>query len=326
MAVDGAARPVQRFEFSTRDAAEAEEFIRQMYIGLRTRFGSGRRDARFSATRVEAGGMTASIINSAVDFAAVLDPFDHFFSFNSSRGRAHLKHGREETILMPGESFVYPLGIPMEIEEFDLSAQVLQLPMARLTAVAEEAAGIAAKDLRFEGTTPVSAAMTRQWRAFMDLAVGTLLAEDSPAAHPILAEELARTAAVTALHTFPNTALTVSYQPGPGWVAPRSVRLAAGFIEARADQPVTLDQIAAAAGVSGRALQYAFRRYYGTTPTGYLRRVRLERADAELLVADPASGLTVAEVAHRWGWASASQFTAAYQQRFGILPSHTLRS
>lgn len=70
--------------------------------------------------------------------------------------------------------------------------------------------------------------------------------------------------------------------------------------------------------VGGRTLQYAFRRYYGTTPTGYLRRVRLERADAELRAADTASGLTVAEVAHRWGWASASQFTAAYQQRFGV--------
>ncbi|HEY0718886.1 MAG TPA: helix-turn-helix transcriptional regulator, partial [Streptosporangiaceae bacterium] len=149
---------------------------------------------------------------------------------------------------------------------------------------------------------------------------------DSPAAHPVLAEELARTAAITALHTFPNTALTVSYQPGPGWAAPVTVRRAAGYIEAHADQPVTLNQIADAAGVTGRPLRHAFRRYYGATPTQYLRRTRLEHAHTELTAADPASGTTVTAVAHRWGWTSLNGFTAAYQQRFGQSPSRTLRT
>jgi transcriptional regulator GlxA family with amidase domain len=126
--------------------------------------------------------------------------------------------------------------------------------------------------------------------------------------------------------TFPNITMTVPYLPGPGWVAPAAVSRAAAFIEAHASQPVTLDQIAAAAGVSGRTLQYAFRRHFGTTPTGYLRRIRLERAHAELGDADPAAGITVGAVGRRWGWASPSQFTAAYQRRFGVLPSHTLRS
>jgi AraC-like DNA-binding protein len=40
----------------------------------------------------------------------------------------------------------------------------------------------------------------------------------------------------------------------------------------------------------------------------------------------PASGLIVQAVARRWGWASHSRFTVAYQQQFGVLPSYTLRS
>ena len=56
------------------------------------------------------------------------------------------------------------------------------------------------------------------------------------------------------------------------------------------------------------------------------RRIRLERAHAELGDADPAGGLTVRSVARRWGWASHGQFTVAYQQRFGVRPSRTLRS
>lgn len=224
-----------------------------------------------------------------------------------------------------GEATFYPLGVPLDVDAVDLGVRILRLPRARLEAAAETA-GIAAADLRFESVTPVSTAMGRHWSALVTLACDLLLADNSAAVHPVLAEELARTAAVAALHTFPNTALTVGYQPGPGWVAPQAVRRAAGFIHAHADQPLTLEQIAAAAGTGARALQYAFRRYYGTTPTGYLRRVRLERADAELRDADPASGLTVAAVACRWGWSKPSQFTAAYQQRFGQLPSRTLHT
>ena len=36
--------------------------------------------------------------------------------------------------------------------------------------------------------------------------------------------------------------------------------------------------------------------------------------------------ITVAKLARRWRWASASQFTVAYRRRFGVLPSHTLQS
>lgn len=93
-----------------------------------------------------------------------------------------------------------------------------------------------------------------------------------------------------------------------------------------ADRPVSLDQVAVVAGVTGRDLESAFRRAYGTPPMGYLRQVRLERAHAQLRAADPADKLTVSSVARKWGWANPVQFADAYQQRFGVPPSHTLRA
>ena len=62
------------------------------------------------------------------------------------------------------------------------------------------------------------------------------------------------------------------------------------------------------------------------TPAWYLHRVRLTRAHQQLRAADPASGVTVAAVARRWGWASPSRFSAAYRRQFGLPPSQTLRS
>jgi transcriptional regulator GlxA family with amidase domain len=97
-------------------------------------------------------------------------------------------------------------------------------------------------------------------------------------------------------------------------------------METHAGQPVTTAQIAAAAGVTPRALQDAFRRHHGITPTGYLRGIRLERAHQELAAADPASGVTVRAVARQWGWFRPSAFTWAYRQRFGVPPGRTLRA
>lgn len=138
--------------------------------------------------------------------------------------------------------------------------------------------------------------------------------------------ELTRLAAAAFLDTFPNTTITAGYVAGPGWVPPIAVHRAVTFIIDHADQPVTVTKIAAAAGVSGRALRKAFIRYFEVTPAGFLRRARLERAYRQLGDAYPGSGVTVRAVANRWGWASPGRFAAAYQQRFGELPSHTLCS
>jgi transcriptional regulator GlxA family with amidase domain len=70
----------------------------------------------------------------------------------------------------------------------------------------------------------------------------------------------------------------------------------------------------------------AFMRHYDTTPTGYLRRVRLERAHRELRDADPSDGTTVAAIARRWGWANSSHFAVVYREAYGRYPRHTLRT
>jgi transcriptional regulator GlxA family with amidase domain len=75
-----------------------------------------------------------------------------------------------------------------------------------------------------------------------------------------------------------------------------------------------------------RALQYAFARHYGLSPTRYLRRVRLERAHRDLQAADPTQGDTVAAIAAAWGFATPSRFAAMYRETYGYPPSHTLRA
>ena len=172
----------------------------------------------------------------------------------------------------------------------------------------------------------VSASARALWSHTVAFICRQLLGSGITETSPIMAHEMTRLAAAALLETFPNTTMTAAYIPGPGRVPSATVRRAAAFIDDHAGQPVTMPEVAAAAGVTARALQYAFRCHYDTTPTGYLRRIRLERAHRQLQAADPATGATVGEIARRWGWASPANFAAAYRKHFGVSPSHTLRT
>ena len=101
------------------------------------------------------------------------------------------------------------------------------------------------------------------------------------------------------------------------------MRRAITFVDEHAHEEVSLADIAAAARVTIRAVQLAFRRHLDTTPSEYLRRVRLDHAHRDLLAADPAHD-SVTAVAYRWGFASSSRFAAYYRQAYGLPPGRTL--
>lgn len=96
--------------------------------------------------------------------------------------------------------------------------------------------------------------------------------------------------------------------------------------EQHADEDVSPAALAAAAGTSARALQYAFRRHLDTTPGQFLRSVRLERAHRELQAADPTGGATVAGIAAWWGFPHPGRFAADHRARYGRTPRDTLRA
>ena len=79
-----------------------------------------------------------------------------------------------------------------------------------------------------------------------------------------------------------------------------------------------------AAAASERKLEYAFKEVLGLTPVAFLIRLRLHRARQSLLAAAPRS-TTVAAEALNWGFWHFGEFSRAYKDCFGELPSETLR-
>jgi AraC-like DNA-binding protein len=107
--------------------------------------------------------------------------------------------------------------------------------------------------------------------------------------------------------------------------AHRAVRRACDYIDRNLADPISIDDIALAAGVSVRTIQNLFAQELGQTPTSYLRNERLERARSDLADAPGSSRLTVTDVAMRWGFNHLGRFATTYRNRFGESPSQTLR-
>lgn len=105
----------------------------------------------------------------------------------------------------------------------------------------------------------------------------------------------------------------------------RVVREAMDYIEAHLRDRLGVADIARGVHMSVRAVQKGFRDELGTTPMLYLRDRRLERVRAELADALPSDGVTVTEVAQRWGFHHLGGFAVLYRKRWGESPSATLR-
>ena len=105
-------------------------------------------------------------------------------------------------------------------------------------------------------------------------------------------------------------------------IAPRHVRRVEEFIQAHADEALTIGELAAYAKVSTSALFAGFREFRNTTPMAYLKSVRMQRVHDELRNVSSAE-TTVTGIAMRWGFNHLGHFATDYKNRYGECPSKT---
>jgi len=172
--------------------------------------------------------------------------------------------------------------------------------------------------LRSIDPVPRDRALAVQWeRSFGYVASALAVGHDQP----LVAAELERHALMSTLTAFSTTYLEALDTSAQRAAAPRTVRRALAYIDAHAHEPITIDDIAEAAGISTRGLQHAFRRALDTTPSQQLRTVRLAAAHRDL----QHGGDHVSDVARRWGFSSPSRFARFYRDMYGRNPAQTAR-
>lgn len=97
---------------------------------------------------------------------------------------------------------------------------------------------------------------------------------------------------------------------------PASLRSALRWIRTHQAEPVTLEQAAAAAGISALHLSKLCRRHLGITFTEYLQRTRLREARLRLETSEE----SIAVIADATGFGSLSQFNRVFKQYVGKPP------
>lgn len=142
-------------------------------------------------------------------------------------------------------------------------------------------------------------------------------------ANPLGAQRLEQVLVHSLLFAQPHNYSAALVAPAPA-AGLRPVSQAVELLRESPAHPWTVTELAAAVSVSARSLQEAFRRSLNTTPTAYLRRLRLEKVREELASGTPETA-TVTEVAARWGFGHLGRFAAAYRDEYSERPSVTLR-
>lgn len=176
--------------------------------------------------------------------------------------------------------------------------------------------------IRFLDWRPRSGAAARAWHRALEYAKATLCSADT-VHQPLIAGSVATVLATAVLECYPSN-LTADNDVLSDPAVPDALKDAVSFIHCHAGGDVGIHDVAAAVHLTPRAVQYLFRHQLDTTPTRYLRRVRLHRAHLDLLSSDR-SVTTVAEIAQRWGFLHTGRFAVQYRQTYGQSPHTTLR-
>ncbi|HVW42310.1 MAG TPA: AraC family transcriptional regulator [Amycolatopsis sp.] len=182
--------------------------------------------------------------------------------------------------------------------------------------------GALREPIRFELGMDATASFARSWYAAVHAAVSDLDSPGTMLNHPLWMEQFEQSLITGLLLAQPHnytSMLNGDDRPVPS----RLLGIAVDMMEAHPEWAHTTASLARQAGVSVRALQKAFREQLDSSPSEYLRGVRLQRVHDELCAAQYDT-TTVGEIATRWGLAHHGRFAAVYRERFGESPKQTL--
>lgn len=310
------------FELEGTDLDEARDFFSDGYNGSGFHVERSARDFAYRATASGDSEMTLRSSSLMGSVRGTVQPKDEYIVAWISSGSGVMDIGADEITMALGRPAMFPTGKRYAFHFVDARENLVHFDARFLERIAAERSGSAPGPLHFHHQVVPEPDALARWKATITSVARTVLgASDEPPANALLRSEANRMAASALLATFahdgPRTAALVSLPPHA------KLRAAIDFMHARSEEPISASDIAAASGLSLRGLQHVFSQQLDTTPTEYLRGLRLDHVRAELSAMAPGE-TTVSAVARRWGFAHAGRFAGSYLRRFGEYPAVTL--
>lgn len=309
--------------FQSDDLDCARERVAQKFCNHRLDLVGDRKS--FRAVHHHAGGDMLSLNYISYGADVLIDPgeLDSFYLIQMPiAGSATIRNGGKEFLSSRASASVLNADLPTRMIWWQGCAQLLvQLRKAPLHAFAEQMLDRELPgSVRFDPEVDFSRPEMMAWRGFAN---SLFHAADTPSGAGAAGMRAAmdEQRLIEAFLRLQPGNLSHFFAPDPPRAAPRHIKRAEEFLRAHCADPVTLLDIAEAAGVSARTLQLAYKSQHGISPMRALTRERLRRARFELLSAD--GDATVSETALKWGFAHLGRFAASYRREYGELPGLT---
>ncbi|WOQ69999.1 hypothetical protein RYJ27_01845 [Microbacterium limosum] len=294
------------FDFRTRDTDAAVQHLRQSYGRLSIRgavdYGvSVSGDRCFSVGTVLLGGDFA--INGIVDgFTVVVGPDRYRWQVDEDRGD-----------LGQGPVLFHP-HIPLQTYVDRVRVTAVRFDTRELERLARRAFDNPHLHLGFDGSRPISRRHGERWSPLLRSIASQ---RDEIVHNDLLRASAYRQLAVATLGIF-RFERTTPRRSVTSRGAAVAYRAAVAFIEENAALPITVEDVAAVAGVSSMRLGQIFMEHASPpeSPRACIRRVRLAAARRDISRWEPEE-FTLGDVAARWGFTQQG-LVRQYRRAFGV--------
>lgn len=310
--------------FVTGELDEARDRVSRVYCDHRLER-IGRDPMRVTHNRLDGAQLSVNFMTYGAKAQIVPGALESFYLLQVPlRGFASVTNGADHYVIGGGSGAVLNPDVETSMIWSDGCAQImLQLDRAFVTSLARAHFGLPGESaLRFRGPTDLRQGTGRDlleliFHISREADMGHVVIGDAS----LLSRELERTLILGLLETLPSN-LSRHGETGRG-PSPRIIRQAERFMEANLGEPLSLADIAQAAGTSSRTLQVTFRTHRNMSPMERLRDFRLQKLWADL--SNPTPETTVTGAATRWGFSHLGRLTADYRRKYGCNPVETLR-
>lgn len=313
--------------FESRSAADFQAHLRQALNNHVMSWGPGEVDSALYS--IDTRHLRLMILRYGPAVEIQPDPFDGFILVQVPlRGRSVIKSDGEITSIGPGQVAVLA---PRREISFRWSENCEQLILRVPSAFAKTAASRLYTPLtdlnEGEDLAPVvllDSHVAAQWCSLVQSLVDQINPGHSEGfghCHPAWLEYLEIGLALlllTHIHKQPDTPVSHALQPPS--TKRSALDAARQYSLAHLWAPISLEDLARAAGISSRSLHTFCKQEFGVGPMAWLRDIRLEEARRKILAHSPNS---ITDIALAVGFGHLGRFSAYYKDRFGELPSAT---
>lgn len=204
------------------------------------------------------------------------------------------------------------------------SQQAIVFDVSRINQICAQVLNRPLEDKVVFRFAPFSDRMMKVWNASMQtvMAIEPVIKDLSDISKSHLEDYLITTFLYGHSHNYSEAIAKKMQEMNSATPARDIASLGRDLMEASYMQPITINWIASELKVSTRTLETKFKEKFNSTPTEFLRRLRLNKARQELL--DRSSKKSIGNIALDNGFFHVGRFCAYYKQEYKELPSETI--